>query len=297
MTLKDTGVNFFLTDKDLGKPRAAVVAPSLRELNPLCVISVGQELDEATVLKHHAVVVTQLLPLPELIALNELCRSNKISFFLAYNGGISTDVFVDHGAEHVVNDANGDRPLQKLVTDVKKLDDTTALVRYEAPEGQLPIALVNGHFEITEVDGIPGVNNQVFEVSREYSDPVKTVRIKFAVPAGHEYTGGGLLTEKKISMKHPMESLATKLKTPGDTFGDPPTLVSTDLINFGSEVQQHIAFYAVLQFFTEKKLLPTPNSNEDAEQVLSYAKKLLADGSVALEDFELDEKLVLRCVF
>jgi molybdopterin/thiamine biosynthesis adenylyltransferase len=293
---RDVGVNFFLTSADVGKARSAIVAPKLKELNPLCLVTVVPSLDQAVVLAHSAVVITQVLPLDQLLALNELCRTNNISFFYTFTGGISVDVFVDHGDKHVVNDFNGERPMQKLITDVVALSETETLIRYETPEGQQPVALSSGYYEVSEVEGVDPINGGVFPVSRDYKDPVKTVRVPYAFPAALKYKSGGLLTEKKIPTAYPMESLASKLKIPGDTYGSPPTLVLTDLINFGSEVQQHVAFYAVMTFFTEKGRLPAANSEEEAAQVLAIAKRLVADGSVALESFEIDEKLVTRFV-
>ena len=95
-----------------------------------------------------------------------------------------------------------------------------------------------------------------------------------------------------------MESLGFKLKNPGDPYSFPPTLVLTDLINFGSEIQQHIAFYATLVYYSENgdSKLPLPNNVNDANQVLTIAKRLLSDGSINLENFELDEQLILRYV-
>jgi hypothetical protein len=65
-----------------------------------------------------------------------------------------------------------------------------------------------------------------------------------------------------------MESLAFKLKTPGNTFADPPTLVLTDLINFGSETQQHVAWFACMQFAAQNNGgMPRVNDAADADKV------------------------------
>eukprot|EP00428_Durinskia_dybowskii_P061198 CAMPEP_0170384462 /NCGR_PEP_ID=MMETSP0117_2-20130122/16010_1 /TAXON_ID=400756 /ORGANISM="Durinskia baltica, Strain CSIRO CS-38" /LENGTH=1179 /DNA_ID=CAMNT_0010640211 /DNA_START=97 /DNA_END=3636 /DNA_ORIENTATION=- len=291
---RDIGVNFFLTSSDVGKTRSSIVAPKLKELNPLCLVTTAKALDETTILNHSAVVITQILPLDQLLSLNALCRTNNISFFYTFTGGVSVDVFVDHGDKHIVNDFNGERPIQKLITDIVPLSDSETLIRYETPEGQQPVALSSGFYEVSEVEGVEPINSGIFAVTRDYKDPVKTVRVPYAFPASLKYKSGGLLTEKKVPTPYPMESLAHKLKNPGDTYGNPPTLVLTDLINFGSEVQQHVAFYAVATFFTELGRLPAPNSAEDAASTVEIAKRLIADGSIALESFDLDEKIVSR---
>lgn len=97
-----------------------------------------------------------------------------------------------------------------------------------------------------------------------------------------------------------MESLSFKLKNPGDPYSFPPTLVLTDLINFGSEIQQHIAFYATLIYYSENDSLnfklPRANNIEDAKNVLKIAKRLVSDGSINVDGIDLDENLILRYV-
>lgn len=298
---KDIGCNFFLREADVGKPRANVVSPQLKELNPICVVKTAESMDESLMSSHSAVVITQQLPLPELLKINEFCRSHRISFFFAHTGGISADVFVDHGPDHVVNDFNGEKPVQKLITEMSALpgSDSETLIRYETPEGNQPMALSTGHFEITEVMGevCESVNGKIYAVSHDYKDPVKTVRIPFAWKPSMAYTSGGIITEKKIPSKYPMESLAEKLKSPGDTFADPPSLVLTDLINFGSELQQHVAWYATIQFASTTGSMPKINDTADAEKVLQVAKELLSNGDIALgeeQGFQLDDSFVTR---
>ena len=241
------------------------------------------------------------MPLTELLQLNQFCRERRISFFYAHTGGVSADVFVDHGSEHVVNDFNGEKPIQKLITEITALPGSTteSLVRYETPEGNQPVALSSGHFDIAEVtgDAIDDVNGKVYAVSHDYKDPVKTVRIPFAFRPDMKYASGGILTEKKIPTKYSMETLASKLKSPGDTFADPPSLVLTDLINFGSELQQHVAWYATLQFASTTGSMPAANSTADADKVLQVGKDLLSSSAIDLgeeQGFELDEKFLTR---
>ena len=56
----------------------------------------------------------------------------------------------------------------------------------------------------------------------------------------------GMLLEKKIPQIFPMETIEKKLLNPGE-------LVLTDLINFGNEFQQHIAFYSLIDYIEIKK--------------------------------------------
>lgn len=296
-TIQDVGSNFFLQRGDVGKSRASVVAPKLKDLNPICNVSIAEEITEAIAKTHSAVVITQFMPLPELVKLNNFCRGKRISFFFAGTGGVSGDLFVDHGPDHIVFDFTGERPIQKLINEISTVPDShnETLIRYETPEGNQEIALSGGTFEVSEAGGMESMNGKVFPVTHPYSDPVKTVRIPLAWTQGMEYKSGGLLTEKKLPTKYPMDSLETKLKNPGDTFAEPPSLVLTDLINFGSETQQHVAWYATQEYAAQhNNRLPPANDAAAAAEVLACAKTLLANRAVALEGFDLDEAFVTR---
>jgi hypothetical protein len=136
-------------------------------------VSTEKQINEEIILSHSAVVITQYMPIAELVRINELCRSKRISFFYAFTGGISADIFVDHGVDHIVNDFNGERPIQKLITAITPLGDasngsTECLVRYETPEGSQPMALQSGFFEISEVEGVEGINGATYPLSHEY---------------------------------------------------------------------------------------------------------------------------------
>ena len=296
--MKDLGVNFFLNQADVssGITRGAACAPRLQELNPLCAVMNATELSEALILQHSAVVITEPMSLTELTRLNEFCRSNGIAFFFSFTGGVFMSIFSDLGPNHIVNDFNGERPVQKLITDVTAIGDGVCLVRYDTPEGQQPIALSQGNFEVTEVVGVDGINGKGYSVSHPYSDPVKTVRITLDISTCMVgYISGGLLTEKKMPTAYPMESFAVKMKTPGNTFAEPPTLVLTDLINFGSELQHHVAMFATMTYADQTGgILPRPNVADDAAEVVKCAKWLLSTGKIVIDDFQLDESFVTK---
>jgi ubiquitin-activating enzyme E1 len=297
---KDLGVNFFFTEKDIGLPRAQIVASRLKELNPLCSVHVAESLDTSIVQKHSALVITQFINFEELVTLNEFCRTHNISFFYNCISGVSSTIFVDHGPNHSVHDFDGERPIQKLITDIKAANENEILIRYDTPEGQQGIALSSGSFiEVTEVVGIDKINNHIFQVSRGEKDPVRTVRVNYQLPYGEHYLAGGVLTEKKLPTKHPMESLAVKAKNPGNPFNDPPNLVSTDLLNFGAELQLHLAWLATQRFASQqnKNHLPRMNNDEDANAVLELAKQLLAQKEqegIQIDVDEINEEIILR---
>ena len=288
--LKDLGCNFFLFEDDArkGVARAVACGPRLQELNPICEVRVAPALTDELLLAHTAVVITQAMPLAELLRIDALCAANGVSFMYSFISGVSASFFVNHGPNHVVNDPDGERPLQKLIVDVSPLGDSECLVRYETPEGQLPVSIDEGDYEISEVEGLDGINGKLYKVSHPWKDPVKTVRVSFNTKNSPPYATGGILTQKKLPKKHPMESMSVRLKSPASGSG----LVSTDLLGF-SELQQHVAFAAISTFFSEKGHLPRLYNDTDAQACVLLAKKLIADGTMELDDFSVDEGLLL----
>lgn len=201
-----------------------------------------------------------------------------MSFFYAFTGGMAADLFVDHGPEHVVTDFTGERPIQKLITDITQIAPGVCRVRYDTPEGAQAVALQKGSFEITEVEGIPTFNNSLFEVEVGDNDPVKTIRINFTIPKGQSYISGGLLTEKKIPTLHPSVSLADKLKLPGDVYAYPPTMVQTGY--FGYELTQHVCFYALHTYFTKYHILPQLRDKNAIVEITEIAANLLKNKDI-----------------
>ena len=386
--IKDVGVNFFFHKEDIGQSRLAVALKRLEELNPLCQLSGAENLTEESLKEATALVITQPLPLPRLIELNEYCRKQKVSFFYAQTSGVSADLFVDHGDNHLVYDLDGEKPIQKIITDIQRLSDDELLVRYETPEGQQAIAVDGGAYEVSEVDGIAGINGQIVPVTRVDGDPACTARLLCSLKEDERYRGGGMMKEKKLPVAYPMKSLKYKLKRPGHPFGEPPlqktitsvervsdteilihyatppdqlddaierglvtvsgieginglndnvfevsrhaddplntvrlsysitegevyqnggiltekrshdlpTLVSTDLLNYGAEHQQHVGFYAGLKFFTAKGHMPRVHNEDDLQAMMTIVQELVDQKEVDIEYFEVNESLMKKYI-
>lgn len=105
----------------------------------------------------------------------------------------------------------------------------------------------------------------VWKCSRGSKDPVNTLRIG-DTRGFSAYAGGGVFIERKQPFDVAFRSLAACTTHPGE-------LPLTDMINFGSEYQQHVALQATLDFQQQKGRLPAPNSQEDADAVVAVAQK------------------------
>jgi ubiquitin-activating enzyme E1 len=202
-----------------------------------------------------------------------------ISFYYCFNGGCFGTLFVDHGDKHIITDANGERPLVRIVTDITC--EENGLVRFVIPDGEKAESLPDGcSIEFEDVEGMfatsdaalesRGVNlnkSGVWKTSRSGKDPVNTLRIG-DTRGFSPYIGGGTFTERKQPVETSFRSLATCITHPGE-------LPMTDMINFGSEYQQHVALQATLDFQQQNDRLPTVNSQEDADAVVAVAQKFV----------------------
>jgi len=253
--MRHLGSNFFLQPEDVGKNVAEVVLPRLRELNPLCSLSVAQELTEAEVLKHSVMIVNSDMPVEEIIRWNTLCRSQKkpISFIYTNTRGVFGSVFVDHGPQFVIHDRTGEQPMVRIIESIET--GREALVRYTVPDGEMGGSFPEGAYvEFTDVIGCDGIQQHVEEVpttkemvqawktSSKGSDPKNSIRIgdTSSLPP---YVKGGTLTEKKVGELVSYKSFEEALKDPGMPFCD---MVGTDMLDFGSELQVHAGLRAAL---------------------------------------------------
>jgi len=301
--IADLGANFFLSEADVGKPIAPTLVPKFKELNPFCNIQAVAALTHDLVLQHSVVIVCDRMPIDDLIKWDDFCRRaspKPIAFLMVHTGGVFGNVFVDFGPSHIVVDGNGQHPMIRLVDTIES--GTEALVRVVVPDGQTPGSFPDGSYvEFSDIKGCDGLCAHqeaaptgemvtAWKISSKSGDPVNTIRIgdttKF--PA---YKGSGLMTEKKVGMPYPFKSLEETLKNPGCPFDN---MVGTDMVNFGSELQSHLALHAVLALEKERNR-PLANGEEDLAAVIAKAKALQASKESLLE-IDVDEEIFKKFV-
>lgn len=287
--LEDLGTNFFLTEADVGKPLAATLVPRFKELNPFCDLKSVDAITEEVVLQHTVMLVCERMSLPEMTRWNDFCRATSpkaISFIYVHTGGVFGSVFVDLGPSHIVYDATGQAPMVRLVESIES--GTEALVRFTVPDGQAPGSLPEGAYvEFSDVKGLDGIMGHqepspcgdivtAWKTSSKPGDPVNTIRIgdTTGLPP---YVSGGLMTEKKVGTPYPFACLTDALKDPGMPFDK---MVGTDMINFGSELQMHLALHAALVLEAETGAAVGAG---DTSAVIEKAKSLMSSKTTALE--------------
>lgn len=274
--LRDLSSQFFLTEEDIGKPRASSTLPKLAELNSYVPISVVDELSEETLAKFQVVVLTEA-SLEEQVQINNFTHSNNIKFISSDTRGLFGNVFVDFGQDFTIVDPTGEEPLTGIVTDIEP-DGTVSLLddnRHGFEDGDF--------VKFSEVQGLEGLNDgQVFkvEVPGPYAFRIGDVS-KFGT-----YKKGGIYTQVKVPQKVSYQSLIEQLETPEFLF--------SDFAKFDRPGQLHLGFQALHQFKTRHDALPRPFNQEDANEFLHLVKNLATQQKF---EGDLDEKLLTELAF
>lgn len=288
----DQGVNFAVTDADVGKnTMAAASARLLLDLNPAVRVKAldSKAVPVDLIQQHDCVIVTAQyrdLSISELSRINEACRIRDpapASFLLAFTGGHFATVFADHGASFVCRDLYGRPALQKATESFEERVDKKGrkytLVRYVVPEGLTPGALgdctqvtfsnVKG---LTDARGERSVNDveEGFRGIIAPGDPKNTIRIYpslaeqgFVTP----HISGGTLTEVTATVAIRFDSFAHALRY--------PKLLNTDAFDWNQNHRVHATLIAMLLYATRvgHGHLPRPHHPEDAETAVKLFRE------------------------
>ncbi|KAJ3125565.1 SPS-sensor component ptr3 [Nowakowskiella sp. JEL0407] len=255
--ISDLGSQFFLHEDDIGKPRAAVTAPRLAELNSYVPVNVHDgELNESFITQFQVVVVTDT-PLKKQLEINAITHRHGIKFIAADIRGLFGYAFNDFGEEFLVHDQTGEEPLSGMIAAIE-LDGTVACLE-EHRHG-----LEDGDFvKFAELKGLEQIGDTVFKV--KVSGPY-TFSIGDVSSYGSVAASGGVFTQVK-------QPKAFKFASLKDSIAKPEFLIS-DFAKFDRPAQLHLGFRAVDAFFEEHGRFPHPHSESDAAKVLSIAEKI-----------------------
>ncbi|KAF1774487.1 Ubiquitin-activating enzyme E1, Cys active site [Phytophthora cactorum] len=281
--IKDLGTNFFLTEQDLGQPRASSVSHKLAELNKM--------------------------------------QSPQIGFIMCDIRGAFGYAFTDFGDEFKGFDATGEAPITRIITDITNDKDGVLSILGPDEDGkmhEMPDSDHDGWIEISDVQGmklksdpdqsintlgprrIKFANKKVFRNGKQ-TEVFDAYRLKIGDTSEFTpYEGGGVFTQHKkpftVNFKSLEESLVSPV--PEGEFG----LMFTDGAKFGRAEQLHVIMWSLMEFEERHGHYPEPHNDEDADEVVAIAK----EGIQHLSDFtregahkqevmkleELDEKIV-----
>ncbi|KAL8741678.1 MAG: hypothetical protein Q9190_005739 [Brigantiaea leucoxantha] len=273
--ISDLSSQFFLHPEDVGKPRAAVTAPRVAELNAYTPVSVHPSdslITDLDGLQQYQVVVLTGTPLKEQLVISEYCHQNGIFIVIVDIFGLFGSIFTDFGPQFAIADPTGENPLSGIVADIDAEGLVSALD--ETRHG-----LEDGDFvTFSEVQGMEGLN---------HAEPRKvTVKGPYTFTIGDvsrlgEYKRGGLYTQVKMPKIIDFQPLSQQIKK--------PELMMSDFAKFDRPQQLHIGFQALHEFRDVSGHLPRPYNDNDASSVYQRAQARARESD---DQIDLDEKLI-----
>jgi len=259
--LADLSAQFFLTEADVGRPRAAVTAPRLAELNQYVPVTVHSGALEPSFCAQFGIVVVTGLPMSEAIQINEACRAAGASFIMTDAFGLFGYVFCDFGDEFVVVDTNGEEPLNSMVASITSESPGLVTVLDEGRHG-----LEDGDYvTFSEVKGMEALNGsepRPVTVKGPY-----TFTIEDTTGYSKETATGGYVHQVKQKKTLKFKSLLEALKQ--------PEFVLSDFAKFDRPKQLHFGVQALHAYAAEHGgVMPPPSDAAAAREILERATSL-----------------------
>ncbi|EKD20022.1 poly(A)+ RNA transport protein [Drepanopeziza brunnea f. sp. 'multigermtubi' MB_m1] len=273
--IADLSAQFFLSTEDVGKPRAAVTAPRVAELNAYTPVSVHQSNDLTTNLSQfdgYQVVVLTNTPIKDQIIIGDYLHQKGIYLVVADTFGLFGSIFCDFGDKFTVIDPTGETPATGIVASIDEEGLVSALdeTRHGLEDGD--------YVTFTELQGMEALNS---------AEPRKiTVKGPYTFSIGDvsglgQYKRGGMFQQVKMPKFIDFKPLSVALKT--------PEFLISDYAKFDRPQQLHIGFQALHGFAEQHGRLPRPQNKEDAAIVIGSAEAFARKEGL---DVEIDKQLL-----
>ncbi|KAL9002534.1 MAG: hypothetical protein Q9188_004532 [Gyalolechia gomerana] len=273
--ISDLSSQFFLHPDDVGKPRAAVTAPRVAELNAYTPVSVHPSASLTSNLedlRQYQVIVLTGTPLKDQLKISDFAHANGIYLVIVDIYGLFGSIFTDFGKQFAIADPTGENAVSGIVSGIDSEGLVSALdeTRHGLEDGD--------YVTFSEVQGMAALNG---------SEPRKvTVKGPYTFSIGDvsglgDYKQGGLYTQVKMPKIVDFQPLSQQLQK--------PEILISDFAKFDRPQQLHLGVQALHTFKDKHGHLPRPHNDEDASQILELAQALAGQGE---DKVELDEKLI-----
>lgn len=270
---------------DIGKPRDQVTSSRLAELNSYVPVSVFKgELNQETIRQFQVFSVNKVVALTgsnheERLRLNDLCRSQGVSFIAAETMGLFGFAFNDFGPKFIVSDTNGEQAKSGMISAVSKDNDGVVACIEDSRHG-----LEDGDYvTFTEVQGMTELNG--IEPRKVTTTGPFTFKIgdtsSFA-----DYKAGGYFNQVKMGKEFNFKTFRESFKN--------PEILTSDFAKFDRPLQLHLCFQALDVYVKQYSQLPLSRNDKNATEFLEIVKKLAKE----LQDApELNDKLIKEFAF
>jgi ubiquitin-activating enzyme E1 len=280
----DLSSQFYLSEADLGKPRAGACASKLSELNPYVPVNVLSGELTTDVVSGYRVVLMVDVPSSKHLEIAEFCHKNGICVIVSESWGVFGRIFCDFGDNFICYDVNGENAATSLVAGVSK--DENALVtcledtRHQLEDGDYVV--------IADVEGMPEFDGKEFKVT--VKDPF-SFEIPFDTTNLGTYVRGGTIAQVKKPTPMAFDSMTASMTQPG--------MFVTDWGKLDRVGVLHLAFQACQMFREQNGSLPRPGNAEDAQRLYDLTMELnnaLSEDQckVSGDDITAQEMLIKR---
>lgn len=264
-TILDLGSQFYLTEEDIGKNRAAASIAKVRELNHHCNVSCCEgPLTKEMMAEYNTVVITEPLPQTLLNEYSEFCHEKNICFIACETSGVFGFLFNDFGHKFVVTDPRGEQPSRFMIEYVTNSEHGVVT----CAEGGFHNMTDGDMVRFEEIEGMTELNGKEFPVTVisaskfEIGDTSKFHPYEVKGSGGF---GNQIIMPKTFDFATYKAALAS------------PMIVEFDFCAFGRDRQVFLAFV------TMHRLLESHKNVRDVpwEEVLKTANSVNAECSVA----------------
>ncbi|KAI1265769.1 hypothetical protein F5Y18DRAFT_385828 [Xylariaceae sp. FL1019] len=281
--IADLSSQFFLHPEDVGKPRDAVTAPRVAELNAYTPVNVHQSsslVENLSQFDKYQVVVLTNQPLQDQLIIGDYCHGKGIYVVSASTYGLFGSIFCDFGDKFTCIDPTGENPLNGIIAGIDEDGLVSALdeTRHGLADGD--------YVTFSEVEGMEGLNG---------AEPRKvTVKGPYTFSIGDvsglgEYKRGGLYQQVKMPAIIDFKSISSSIRD--------PEFVFSDFAKFDRPQLLHVAFEALSAFTQSQGRPPRPMNKEDATVLIGSVKAFAEKEKVEIEIGEKEEKIIQELSF
>jgi ubiquitin-activating enzyme E1 len=122
-TMNDLAAQFYITEADIGLPRAQVSAPRLAELNPYVPVAVLTGDIQLETLQQYTVIVLIEIPLVQQLLIAQFCHEQDIAIITSDVRGVFSSIFCDFGEAFLVSDVDGEPAASSMIATITVIDD------------------------------------------------------------------------------------------------------------------------------------------------------------------------------
>ena len=272
--LEDIGSNFYINERDIGLRKDEICLPKLKELNENIQCDILKDGNiERYINQYDVIVITEIMELDKIIKINELCRNNKKGFIYCLSFGLVFYCFVDFG-NHTVKNLNNKDKKKYFIKDINVGKKTKIIIDNSLEHFRLS---VNSYIILKGIKGIPqlmdGKKRKIYSKNNNYFE-IDENSLEY-----DKYLGDGIVEEFREHIEMKYNSLKEMLYKPK---------FCEYMSNEKKNINMHIAFLIIHEYFNISKKLPDKNFN-NIELFKNIFNKIIKTYDTLCKDFEYDQ--------